>query len=46
MPLAQVEMVPGLYRDRYLDLNVRHFHEKPRSEHGIGLSNTWVKAAL
>src|SRR5271167_4739896 len=28
VPLATVEKVLGLYRDRYFDLNVRHFHEK------------------
>ena len=28
VPLAQVKQVLGLYRDRYPDLNVRHFHEK------------------
>jgi transposase len=46
VPLATVEQVLGLYRDRYFDLNVRHFHEKLREEHAIGLSYTWVKAAL
>jgi transposase len=46
VPLAQVEQVLGLYRDRYFDLNVRHFHEKLSAEHGIGLSYTWVKKAL
>src|SRR5271167_1742485 len=45
VPLATVEQVLGLYRDRYFDLNVQHFHEK-LGEHGIGLSYTWVKAAL
>jgi hypothetical protein len=25
-----VEKVLGLYRDKYFDLNVRHFHEKLR----------------
>jgi hypothetical protein len=34
------------YRERYFDLNVRHFHEKLVEEHGIGLSYTWVKQAL
>src|ERR1035437_624832 len=38
--------VLGLYRERYFDLNVQHFHEKLRQEHGIGLSYTWVKQAL
>ena len=46
VPLAMVEQVLGLYRDRYFDLNVRHFHEKLGTEHQIGLSYTWVKAAL
>src|SRR5271157_4183207 len=46
VPLATVEQVLGLYRDRYFDLNVQHFHEKLRAEHQIALSYTWVKAAL
>jgi len=46
VPLATVERVLGLYRERYFDLNVRHFHEKLQSEHDIELSYTWVKAAL
>ncbi|MHB1699522.1 MAG: helix-turn-helix domain-containing protein [Acidobacteriaceae bacterium] len=46
VPLALVEQVLGLYRERYFDLNVLHFHEKLRSEHGIDLSYTWVKLAL
>src|SRR6516165_3358011 len=46
VPLAVVEQVLGLYRDRYFDCNVRHFHEKLVEEHGIELSYTWVKAAL
>jgi len=44
--LATVEQVLGLYRDRYFDLNVRHFHEKLVEKHGITLSYTWVKTAL
>src|SRR6202011_5694099 len=46
IPLAQVEQVLGLYRDRYHDLNVRHFHEKLSAEHQIELSYSWVKQAL
>jgi hypothetical protein len=41
-----VEQVLGLYRERYHDLNVRHFHEKLSQEHAIGLSYSWVKQAL
>ena len=46
VPLAQAEQVLGLYREKYFDLNVRHFHEKLGAEHGIHLSYTWVKLAL
>src|ERR1035441_5288549 len=46
VPKAQAEEVLGLYRDKYFDLNVRHFHEKLGEEHQIGLSYTWVKQAL
>jgi transposase len=46
IPLAQVEQVLGLYRDRYPDLNVQHFHEKLQSDHHIELSYSWVKQAL
>jgi transposase len=46
VPVAVVEQVLGLYRDRYFDLNVRHFHEKLHREHGVDLSYTWVKLAL
>ena len=44
--MALVEQILGLYRERYFDLNVRHFHEKLRAEHQIELSYTWVKLAL
>src|SRR5271157_2004883 len=46
VPLAQAEQVLGLYREKYFDLNVRHFHEKLGAQHGIHLSYTWVKQAL
>lgn len=46
VPLALSEQVLGLYRERYFDLNVRHFHEKLVEQHGIRLSYTWVKRAL
>ena len=45
VPEAQAEEILSLYRDRYFDLNVRHFHEKLREEHQIGLSYTWVDDA-
>src|SRR5258708_127696 len=46
VPLGGVEQVLGLYRERYHDVNVRHFHEKINEERQIELSYTWVKLAL
>src|SRR5581483_124762 len=46
VPMDTVEKVLGLYRERYFDFNVQHFHEKLKQEHGIELSYTWVKLAL
>src|SRR5580704_12040207 len=43
VPLALAEQVLGLYRGRYHDLKVRHFHEKLSEEHAIKLSYSWVK---
>src|SRR5215471_19754106 len=46
VPLETVESVLQLYRQEYADHNVRHFHQKLGSEYGMGLSYSWVKAAL
>ncbi len=46
VPLEICQKVLGLYRERYYDLNMRHFHEKLQEEHGIELSYTWVQTAL
>ncbi len=46
VPLKTAEKVLELYREKYFDFNVRHFHEKLSEEHGIGISYTWVKMAL
>ena len=44
--LKTAEKVLQLYREKYFDFNVRHFHEKLAEEHGIQISYTWVKMAL
>jgi hypothetical protein len=46
VPLETVERVLMLYRERYFDFNVQHFHEKLGKGHGIQLSYTWVKVLL
>jgi transposase len=46
VPLAEVEEVLGLYREKYFDLNVRHFHEKLQEEHQVEISYSWVKGLL
>lgn len=46
IPVETLEKVLHLYREKYFDFNVRHFHEKLVEEHGIQISYTWVKLAL
>src|SRR5216684_4570847 len=46
VPVAVVEKVLGLYREKYFDLNVRHFQEKLRTEHQVEISYSWVKGLL
>lgn len=46
VPLEKVEEVFRLYREKYYDFSVRHFHEKLTEEHGFQLSYSWVKLAL
>jgi len=44
--MATVERILKLYREKYFDLNVKHFVEKLHAQHEIQLSYTWVKTAL
>jgi transposase len=46
VPVGDLEKVLQLYRAKYFDLNVQHFHEKLRDQHGLKYSYTWVKTAL
>jgi len=46
VPLAELERVLRLYRERYAGFNGRHFHEIVRREHGVTLSYSYVKQAL
>src|ERR1051326_7541150 len=46
MAVKTLETVLQLYREKYFDFNVRHFHEKLREQHQIEVSYTWVKLAL
>jgi transposase len=46
VPVADLTEVLRLYRERYFDFNVQHFHEKLGDEHGLHYSYTWVKTAL
>lgn len=45
-PLSEVERILRLYREQYLDFNVRHFHELAVRDHGVTLSYSFVKSAL
>lgn len=46
MPFAVVEQVLCLYREKYFDFSVRHFHEKLREQHAILYSYTCIKRLL
>src|ERR1043166_8360744 len=46
MPSAVLEEVLRLYRERYFDLNVKHFHETLTDEDGFSVSYTWTKGVL
>src|SRR2546428_7523956 len=45
-PVAEVERVLRLYRDRYPGFNVRHFLRRARDEHGVRFCYSFVKQAL
>ena len=46
VPLAAVQDILRLYRERYRGFNVRHFHQLAQREHGLTLSYSFVKQAL
>jgi hypothetical protein len=45
-PVAEVQRVLALYRDRYQGVNVRHFHQLARRQHGVRFCYAFVKRAL
>jgi transposase len=45
-PVAEVQRVLTLYRERYQGFNVRHFHQIARREHGVRFCYAFVKTAL
>ena len=46
VPLAEVERMLRLYREKYSDFNVTHFVETVRRKHDIQLSYSFIKKAL
>ena len=45
-PVAEIERILALYRERYSGFNARHFFATVRREHGVRLSYTCVKQIL
>ena len=45
-PVAELERILELYRERYSGFNARHFFQTVRREHGVKLSYTCVKQIL
>src|SRR6266496_1526158 len=46
IPVEVVEQILSLYREKYFDFNVKHYHEKLAERHSIEVSYTWVKGLL
>jgi transposase len=45
-PVAEVERILRLYRERYRGFNGRHFYQLARREHGVSVGYTFVKRLL
>ena len=45
-PVAEVQRLLALYRDRYQGFNGRHFHQLARRQHGVRFCYAFVKKAL
>src|SRR6266576_6966110 len=45
-PVAEVQRLLALYRERYQGFNVRHFHQLARRQHGVRFCYAFVKTAL
>jgi hypothetical protein len=45
-PVAEVQRVLALYRDRYQGFNIRHFHHLARQQHAVRFCYAFVKKAL
>src|SRR5687768_3735623 len=45
-PVAEIQRVLALYRERYSGFNVRHFHQLARRQHGVTFCYAFVKKAL
>src|SRR5512144_184778 len=46
IPLATIEELCQLRRDKYAEFSVQHFWEKATEVHGLTISYTWAKLAL
>ena len=46
IPLATLEQLCQLRREKYADFSVQHFWEKATEVHGLVISYTWAKLAL
>jgi transposase len=45
-PVEELERMLGLFRDKYADFTVKHFHEQMQERHGYVLGYTVTKLAL
>lgn len=42
----EVARIVALYRERYMDWTVKHFHERAQKQHGLLASYGWTKSVL
>jgi transposase len=45
-PAVEIERMPGLFRDKYADFTVKHFHEQMQKRHNYKLGYTVTKVHL
>ena len=46
IPMATIEELCRLKRDRYADFSIRHFHEQITEKHGLEISYSWTRIVL
>jgi transposase len=46
IPMETAQKILRLYREEYLDFNMRHFYQKTKEKHRLSVSYSWIGALL